>query len=222
MLVLDDLLINGYKIYQDDTLYRFTSDAVLLSHFAKVKKNDIVADFCSGSGIIGINLFALHEDHIKSVTLVEMQKQLYDLSKKTIEYNNLCDKVFAVNKRVQDLKGEYAGKFSLITCNPPYKKAGSGIDKQNECKKICTTEIELPLSELIKAISYCLKFGGRTAICYRADRIADIIYQMKLNNIEPKRIQFVRAKNSDAVYLCLIEGVKGGKSAVKIEKTIEN
>ena len=58
---LEDLQINGYKIYQDDKLYHFTSDSVLLSRFTSVKKNDVVADFCSGSGIVGLHLFALNK-----------------------------------------------------------------------------------------------------------------------------------------------------------------
>ena len=54
---IEDLGLNGLKIYQDGNLYCFTSDAVLLSRFARVKKGDAVADFCSGSGIVGLHLF---------------------------------------------------------------------------------------------------------------------------------------------------------------------
>ena len=45
---LEDMLIDGLKIVQDTRLYRFTSDSVLLSRFAKGKKKDKVADFCAG------------------------------------------------------------------------------------------------------------------------------------------------------------------------------
>ena len=38
--VLEDMLIDGLKIVQDTRLYRFTSDSVLLSRFAKAKKKD--------------------------------------------------------------------------------------------------------------------------------------------------------------------------------------
>ena len=36
--VLEDMLIDGLKIVQDTRLYRFTSDSVLLSRFAKARK----------------------------------------------------------------------------------------------------------------------------------------------------------------------------------------
>ena len=72
---LEDLCLNGLKIYQDSDLYCFTSDAVLLSKFARVKKGDKVADFCSGSGIVGIHLYGLNDSLIDSVTLFEMQNR---------------------------------------------------------------------------------------------------------------------------------------------------
>ena len=117
---IEDLGINGLKIYQDDALYKFTSDSVLLTRFARVKKGDIVADFCSGSGIVGLHLFALNPELIESVTLFELQRPLYDLSLKSININSLEDKFNAVNVRVQDIDNSYNGKFSLIVCNPPY------------------------------------------------------------------------------------------------------
>ena len=60
--VLEDMLIDGLKIVQDTRLYRFTSDSVLLSKFAHAKKNDVVADFCAGSGIVAFHFYALIQD----------------------------------------------------------------------------------------------------------------------------------------------------------------
>ena len=125
MLVLDDLMIDGLKIAQDDTLYRFTSDAVLLSHFASRKKGDIVADFCSGSGIIGINYYLLDKTP-KLVDLIEIQKPLADLSQKTVDMNNLGGVFTVLNQSVQSLGDEYNEKYTLVLCNPPYKKKSSG------------------------------------------------------------------------------------------------
>ncbi len=211
----------GIEIFQDDSLYRFTSDAILLSRFAKVKKGDVVADFCSGSGVVGFNLYGLNKELINSVTLFEMQAPLYDLSVKSIEHNKLTDKFFAVNTKVQDICSEYNGKFSLIVCNPPYMEKGRGFFEEKEFIAVCRTELELSLQELVKSIAKALKFGGRINMVHRADRLSDIIYEFKSNNIEPKRLQFVSGGKKEP-YLLLIEGVKGGKSGMKIEKNLEN
>lgn len=218
---LEDLQLLGLKIFQDDNLYRFTSDSVLLSRFARVKSGDKVADFCSGSGIVGFHLYGLNANLVESVTLFEMQKPLFDLSIKSIEYNNLKEKFSAVNTRLQDIGNEYVGKFSLIVCNPPYMAKDSGAHDKNECVAMCKSEITLSLEELISAISKCLKFGGRTCIVHRADRLADVICLMREKGLEPKRLQFVSGGKKEP-YLFLIEGVKGGKRGIKILNQTEN
>ena len=43
--VVEELLEGDLKIIQNVSLYRFTSDAVLLSRFARAKARDVVADF---------------------------------------------------------------------------------------------------------------------------------------------------------------------------------
>ena len=221
MLKIENLNLNGLKIYQDDSLYCFTSDSVLLSRFAVVKKNDVVADFCSGSGIVGFHLYGLNENAIKSVTLFEMQKSLLDLSVKSIELNGLQDKFFAVNTKIQDIPNEYNEKFSLIVCNPPYMKVDGGELREKSQIALCRSEIELSLTELIKGISKCLKFGGRTCIVHRAERLADVICEMRKYNVEPKRLQTVYSAGKEP-YLFMIEGVKGGKSGLKILTATQN
>ena len=216
-----EYLDNGIVVYQDDDLYKFTSDSVLLTRFATVKKGDVVADFCSGSGIVGFNLFALNRDLIESVAFFEMQTPLFDLANESILLNGLEEKFSSVNTKVQDIGSNYAGKFSLIVCNPPYMPVGHGFYEKDDNVAVCRTELTLSLSELIFAIGKCLKFGGRTAICHRADRLVDVIYEMKKNNIEPKRLQFVTAGKKEP-YLLLIEGVKGGKSGIKVQNSISN
>ena len=217
----EELGLNGLKIIQDDEKYCFTSDAVLLTHFARVKKGDSVADFCSGSGIVGLHLYALNPDKIAEVSLFEKQTALYNLSVKSIKLNGLESVFSAYNTRLQDIGNEFAGKFSLITCNPPYMPVGTGEMQENPEIALCRREIDLSLKELIIAVSKCLKFGGRVAIVHRAERLADIITEMRNNNIEPKRLQFVSGEKKEP-YLLMIEGVKGGKSGIKILNTVVN
>ncbi len=217
---LEDLNLSGLKIYQDDELYHFTSDAVLLTKFTRVKKGDVVADFCSGSGIVGIHLYGLNPV-IDSVTLFEMQKPLYELSLKSIEHNRLTDKFSAVNVKLQDIDSKYNERFSLIVCNPPYMPKESGEGAEKECIRVCKSEVCLSLEELLSACAKSLKFGGRLNLVHRADRLAEIIYEMKKRNIEPKRLQMVSGGGKEP-YLLLIEGVKGGKPGIKVLNTITN
>lgn len=215
MLETEYLGVSGIKVYQDGELYRFTSDAIMLAKFARVKKGDTVADFCSGSGVVGFYLYGANADLINSVTLVEMQKPLFDLSVKSIELNKLQAKFSAINSKIQDLGNEYCGKFSLITCNPPYMKKDSGAHDKDPFVAICKREVALNLDELLFSIGKALKYGGRVALVHRADRLSDVICGMRKNGIEPKRLQLCYAEGKEP-YLFMIEGVKGGKSGIKI------
>lgn len=218
---IEELNVENLKIIQDDSLYCFTSDAVLLSRFATVKKGDVVADFCSGSGIVGLHLYGLNKDKIKRVTLFEMQEELFSASVKSIQLNGLQDTFTAVNKKVQEISGQDE-KFSLIVCNPPYQKVGSGDVQEDIRIARCRTEIDLTLEELVSSVSRALKYGGRFSMVHRADRLVDVCFIMRQNNIEPKRLQFVYSGKNEEPYLLLIEGVKGGKPNLKILKGIRN
>ena len=205
------------KIIQNVNLYRFTSDSILLSRFAHAKFNDVVADFCSGSGVVGFHFLCLNPK-IKSLTLFEMQKDLADMSYRTAQLNGFDCKV--ENCRLQDIGREYDDRFSLILCNPPYKKAG--FENESYEKAICRKEITLTLSEIVEAAFKKLKFGGRIAILNRADRTAELIYTLKSKKLEPKRLQFVSGTNGGKPYLVMVEAVKGGKEGIDILPTTVN
>ena len=213
-----ELLDGNIVCFQKEGLYHFTSDAILLSRFAKAKNNDVVADFCSGSGIVALNFYA-NNKNVKSVTLIELQKSMFDLSKESIKENGLESVFSAFNMPVQKASELFREKFSLILCNPPYFKAeGQPKDDKDLCKK----EFTLTLEELIKSASQCLKYGGRFCFVHLSERLAEIFSIMKKYNIEPKTLSLVEGGKERGVYLALIEGVKGGKTGLKIKETVKN
>ncbi|MBO5889382.1 MAG: methyltransferase [Clostridia bacterium] len=221
MQVIEELGIDNLKIIQDDTLYRFTSDAVILSRFASSKKGDIVADFCSGSGIVGIHFYALNKN-INSVDLFEIQKELYDISTKSIALNNLQSVITAYNTPLQEIPNTFNAKYTLILCNPPYKKKNSGETSIDIKKAMCKHEITITQDEIIEISAKKLNFGGRLCMCQRVERFTDMIIKMRECNLEPSRIQFVSTKSGNAPYLYLIEAVKGVKPQLKVLPTIVN
>ena len=221
--VIEDMGIDNLKIVQDTALYRFTSDSVLLSRFAPVKKGDKIADFCAGSGIVAFHTHALHHHEKPNLTytLFEMQAPHCALAQKTIALNEFTN--FTVeNCRLQDIPERYREAFSLVLCNPPYERAGTGFDNAEYEKAICRKELTLTLEEIAAAAAKCLKYGGRLCMVHRADRLAEICYILKSHGIEVKRLQFVAGREGAKPYLLLVEGVKGGKPATEIMPTVIN
>ena len=215
MEVIESLGIDNLIIYQDDTLYRFTSDAVILSKFAKAKKDAVVADFCSGSGIVGLHYYALNKC-VKSVDLIEIQTELSSLSQKTVTANNLGDKFSVINKPIQQLDSSYNGKYNLILCNPPYKKGGGGFVNSDDKIAMCRHEITVTQEEIIEIASKKLNYGGKLCMCQRVERFNDMLLTLNANGLTPSRIQFVATDEGKEPYLFLIEATKGLKPQLKI------
>ncbi len=199
------------KIIQNVNLYRFTSDSILLSRFARAKYGDNVADFCSGSGVVGFHFLCLNPQ-IRSLTLFEMQESLAEMSRRTAELNGFDCTVELM--RIQDIPRAYDDKFSLILCNPPYEKAG--FENEVYERAVCRKEITLTLGEIIETAYRKLKFGGRLCLLNRADRSAELLYKLKARGLEPKRIQFVAGAKGAKPYIILVEAVKGGKEGVEV------
>lgn len=212
-----ETLFGDKIIIQNTRLYRFTSDSILLSRFAKGKKGDAVADFCSGSGAVGFH-FACLNPHIKSLTLFELQPALADMSRRTAQANGLDCQI--VEGRLQDIGDKYNGGFSLILCNPPYERGG--LENIAYEKAICRKEITITLPEIIAVAAKKLKFGGRLDIINRADRLAEIFYTLKEKGLEPKKMQFIRGGENGAPYAVMVEAVKGGKPSLEILPDIVN
>ena len=205
------------QIIQNVNLYRFTSDSILLSRFARAKKGDRVADFCSGSGVVGFHFLCLNPI-IESLDLFEMQASLAEMSGRTAKLNGFDCTVHCT--KIQDIGREWDDRFSLILCNPPYEK--SGFENDSYERAICRKEITITLAEIIEAAYRAVKFGGRFAIINRADRTAELIYLLKKRGLEPKKLQFVTGVTGAKPYLVMVEAVKGGKEGIEILPELVN
>ena len=217
-IVAEDL---GFSrvIYQDKSLYRFTSDSVLLSRFARAKTGEHAADFCSGCGIVAFHFYLLNEDKKPRFTLFELQENLMRLAMLTAKENGFENFSFCAG-RLQNLPKEYYGKFSLVLCNPPYETGG--FENESYEKAICRKEMEITWAEIVTAAKRALKFGGRFVFCHKASRVAEVIGALDKQNFAVKRMQFVAGGENAEPYLVLIEAVYGGKAGAKILPTLIN
>lgn len=216
---LEELFEGGLKIIQNKNYYRFTSDSVLLTRFVRAKRGERVADFCAGSGIVGLHFYALAPEAVSSVALFEMQPELSEMSARSVALNGLKN-FTAVCSRVQDIGREYNEAFSLVLCNPPYERGG--FENADYKKAVCRKEITVTLADIVDAARRALKFGGRLALVNRADRLAEVLYAMKSRGIEPKRLQFVCGREGAKPYLLLAEGTKGAKEGMEILPALVN
>ena len=176
---LDDLEYNNLKIIQNKLGYKFSTDSVLLSNFGKAKQNDTYVDLCSGSGVVAI-LFSCKKK-IKKSFAVEIQEELYDMAKRSISFNNLSDNIEVLNIDLRDTH-KILGyeQVDVITINPPYNKI-VGEAKESQIS-IATHEIKTNIEDICLEAKKLLKYGGKLYMVHRADRLVDILFELRKMN----------------------------------------
>lgn len=196
--------------------HSFGTDAFLLAWFAGVKKGQTVCDLGTGCGIIP--MIMAKDCEAKTIYGIDIQEKAIEQFKESIKLSEVETELIAVNADLKKLDTSLNGKFDIVTCNPPYKAANSGIESKNEAERIARHEICCNQLDVCSAASKILKFGGRLCICQRPERLADVIAAMRESGIEPKRLKLVCREKGDTPWLFLIEGKKGANPHLVIEK----
>ena len=75
------------KIIADDEKFSFTIDSILLTDFAKMKKNTNLIDIGCGTGIVMLRCMALYD--LSKCIGIEIQKDVADMLEETISINKL-------------------------------------------------------------------------------------------------------------------------------------
>ena len=143
------------------------------------------------------------------------------MAKRSVKLNNLEDKIEIINKNIKDIKENFEkNTFDAIVTNPPYKKIETGKTNERENKYISRHEVTASLEDFIKISFDMLKDKGSLYMVHRPERLAEIIYCLKTNKLEPKKIRFVHSNTEEEPKLVLIKAVKNAKEFVKIEKPL--
>lgn len=209
---------NNIEIIVSD-LFHFSTDTILLADFAKLNTSKNAVDLGSGCGTIPL-LWA-RDNSCARITAVELQRQGWDMTKRSIEYNNIKN-IEAVNADLKSLRGILPfGGYDLAVCNPPYKEDGGGIKNPSTEKTIARHEEACTAEDVTLAAKNLLRFGGRFCMCQRPERLTDILCIMRKNQLEPKRLRFVQQRSDKKPKLFLIEGRRGGnRGGLIVEKTL--
>ena len=158
---LDDLERNGFKIIQDPNKFCFGMDAVLLSGFAQVRKNETALDLGTGTGIIPILLKAKTEG--KHFTGLEIQEESADMARRSVGYNGLDKDIDIVTGDIKEASGLFPlSSFDVVTCNPPYMTDCHGLKNPEEPKAIARHEILCTLEDVVREAGRLVRFpaGG--------------------------------------------------------------
>ncbi len=209
----------GYKnlkIIQDNEMFNFSLDSVLLPNFITINESTKkILDI--GCGNAPIPLILSSKTKAKIIGL-EIQKEVSKMAQDSIKLNHLENQITIINEDAKEYtKHAEPETFDIITCNPPYfeVKETSKLNK-NDYKTIARHEVTLTLEDILKISRKLLKNGGTIGLVHRPERLIDILTTMRKYNIEPKKIRLIYPGKSKEANILLIEGKKNGKKGLKI------
>ena len=209
-----EILDNGLAVFISERC-RFGRDALLLARFSSANPRRSVLDIGAGCGIVSLAL--PDAGHTGPVTALEISAEGCELMRRAVSQNSL-DNYDIVNADLRDYRCER--KFDAAVCNPPYFKAGAGPRSADHYTDTARRESACSLDDILLCAKRSLKERGLLALCWRPERLAELMTACKRHSLEPKRLRFVKHETGGEPWLVLLEAALNGGEGLKIEPDI--
>ncbi len=202
----------GTTLLMDDRFFKLTTDTVLLSAFAKVKRGEKGIDLGAGTGALGL-LVMLRNEGV-TVDGVEITEGAAKLAQKNYEICGCARRgeIFCGDYT----KTEFSQKYDFCVTNPPYFAPKDGLHSKTE--EIDTAR-RGELKDVFSAAARCLKKNGKLFMCIKAERLFATLSELEKAGFCAKRIRFVHNNLSSQASIVLIEATQG-KGEPKAEKPL--
>ena len=218
---INDLVdYKNLKIVQNNDWFKFSLESVLLPCFVIINKNtNNILDLCTGNAPIPLVLSTKTKAKIYGV---EIQRDVYELAKKSVDTNNLSKQIEIINDDVKNISNKFeSDTFDIITCNPPYFKDVDTSKKNDDIHKIIARhEVNLNMDDIAKVVRKLLKNDGKFYLVHRTERFLELTNLLMSYNIMPKRVRFIYPKEDSESNLFMLEAVKNGKVGLKLESPL--
>lgn len=197
----------------------FGTDAYLLSAYLKPRPSKVAVELGCGSGVI--SLLALTKKKCRHVYGIEVQEEIATMAKRNAALNGLENDFTVIASDLRSVKASDIGaEVDVVFSNPPYMKADGGKQNINEQKNISRHEIFGEINDFCACAKRLLKHGGDFYVVYRPDRLSDLIFALKSNGLEPKRLTFIHKNTDTPPSILLISAKKGGKGGMVVDSPV--
>lgn len=203
-----EILPNGLQLLQDDRFFKLGQDSVLLSAFAKPRRNAKLLDLGCGTGTLALLVW---RPDLK-ITGLELQDGPLDLFRQSITANEL-ENVTALQGDLRQMRTLLPhGSMDYVICNPPYFDRNAGANVPTAEKRTARQDATCSVEELAVAASFVLHTGGKAAFVFRPERLWVLLEALSRVRLVPKRMRFVHQSVQAAPSVVMVECRKGGSA----------
>ncbi|MCF6244222.1 MAG: methyltransferase [Sulfurovum sp.] len=196
-------------LYQPTSGYCYNSDSIFLYAFIStfVPKGNLLDVGCG----VGILSLLLSRDFDIQTSIIDKQEVMLRYATQNFLLNKIEIKQYLSD--FTEFKTE--DRYDFIISNPPfYDKAVQ--QSKNTHLNIARYAQHLPIEAFVKSVKTFLKPKAWFIFCYDAKQIDILLHHLKINGINPEKIQFVHSKIDRESKLVMIAARNNSKSMTTI------
>ena len=209
----EELWPGGPRYIQEPGLFPLSSDTAWLGAFLRFGGVKKALDLGCGGGALTLQMLGRRPE--LEVAGVDILPRAAERTRLNALLNGWS--VRTVCGDVRDLDRLFPGEsFDLAAGNLPYYPGtypGAAGSRETARRESCTP------AELCRAAAKALGQGGRLALVYPPERMAELLSEMRAAGLEPKRLRMVEKRGKPPCAF-LTEGRTGARPGLEVEPTL--
>lgn len=204
----------GPRYIQEPGIFPLSSDTAWLGAFLRFGGVKRALDLGCGGGALALQMLGRRPE--LQVAGVDIQPRAAERTRLNGELNGW--RIETVCGDIRELDRLFpAESFDLAAGNLPYYPKTAPAPAEGE-RALARRESCGP-GELCRAAARVLRTGGRLALVYPPERMAELLGELHAAGLEPKRLRLVQKPDRPPCAF-LVEGRKGARPGLEVEPTL--
>ncbi len=204
---------------QPENGFKFSTDALLLACFIPVTAKATLLDLGTGCGVVALGAL-LRSKKLQRAVGCDKDADMVDAAMENGRRLGQDQRFEPLRLDVRNIRESAAiepESFDLVALNPPYRIPGCGRVPDSEQVRQARFETQADLAAFLDAAAYAVRNKGIVCMVHLAERLCDVLGELRRRKLEPKRLLPVHGKAGDTAKLLLVEARKNGRQGLAME-----